>query len=221
MTDRARARVIVTTAFACISLAALMVVTAGCGSSGTEMDEAEFWRVIEMTRKADPDAHCEALSAELSSRSIEAIHLFGFRWDQALGDAYTWDLWGAAYLIGGGASDDGFEYFRDWLVLQGREIYEAALASPDSLAAVAKPREDEIGYQYECYPAQHAWAAATGRTDPEAFYESENETLARLGISSPSGPPSRFEPAGENWDFDDAAEAHRRLPRLAARYLDE
>jgi len=36
-----------------------------------------------------------------------------------LNKAYTWDLWGAAYLINGGCSDDGFEYFRRWLVSRG------------------------------------------------------------------------------------------------------
>src|ERR1700731_1618466 len=48
--------------------------------------------------------------------------------------AYTWDLWGAASVIHGGCSDDGFEYFRRWLVLRGRDVYEDALADPDSLA---------------------------------------------------------------------------------------
>lgn len=37
------------------------------------------------------------------------------------GKTYDWDLWGAAYLINGGASDDGFDYFRGWLLSQGSE----------------------------------------------------------------------------------------------------
>jgi hypothetical protein len=37
-------------------------------------------------------------------------------------------------VIHGGCSDDGFEYFRRWLVSRGRDVYEAALADPDSLA---------------------------------------------------------------------------------------
>ena len=37
-------------------------------------------------------------------------------------------LWDAAYLINGGCSDDGFDYFRGWLVDQGRETFERCLA---------------------------------------------------------------------------------------------
>jgi hypothetical protein len=31
------------------------------------------------------------------------------------------DQWGAAYLANGGCSDDGFDYFRGWLIGQGRK----------------------------------------------------------------------------------------------------
>ena len=37
--------------------------------------------------------------------------------------AYTWDLWGAAYVVHGGASDDGFVYFRHWLISKGRRVF--------------------------------------------------------------------------------------------------
>jgi hypothetical protein len=51
-----------------------------------------------------------------------------------MAESYRWDLWGAAYLINGGCSDDGFDYFRGWLLSQGRAIWQATLADPDSLA---------------------------------------------------------------------------------------
>jgi hypothetical protein len=51
-------------------------------------------------------------------------------------DAYRWDLWAAAYVINGGASDDGFEYFLGWLMAQGRTRWEATRADPDSLADI-------------------------------------------------------------------------------------
>ena len=47
---------------------------------------------------------------------IEFHRLF----NRAMDDAYIWDLWGAAYLINGGCSDDGFAYFRSWLISRGR-----------------------------------------------------------------------------------------------------
>src|SRR4051812_2794306 len=49
-------------------------------------------------------------------------------------DAYRNDLWAAAYIIGGGCSDDGFMDFRSELIAHGRAIYEAAMKNPETLA---------------------------------------------------------------------------------------
>jgi hypothetical protein len=115
--------------------------------------------------------------------------------------AYTVDLWGAAYLINGGASDDGFYYFRCWLIGMGRDVYEAAVANPDSLADAVDPGTDaEAGI----YAAAHqAWMAVTGRPDTDP-YPARNESAVLRG---------------EDWDFHDDDEVRRRLPRLADMYL--
>ncbi len=44
------------------------------------------------------------------------------------------ELWAAADVIGGGCSDDGFDYFREWLILQGKDVVMGAVMNPDSLA---------------------------------------------------------------------------------------
>jgi hypothetical protein len=51
-----------------------------------------------------------------------------------MADSYHVDLSGAAYLINGRCSDDGVEYFRGWLIAQGRATYERVVADPDALA---------------------------------------------------------------------------------------
>ncbi|WP_412769018.1 DUF4240 domain-containing protein [Micromonospora zamorensis] len=43
-------------------------------------------------------------------------------------------MWAAAYLIGGGCSDDSFIDFRAGVIALGREWYERVLVSPDGLA---------------------------------------------------------------------------------------
>ncbi len=35
-----------------------------------------------------------------------------------------------------GCSDDSFDYFRGWLIAQGKDVYHAALRDPDSLVDV-------------------------------------------------------------------------------------
>jgi hypothetical protein len=47
-------------------------------------------------------------------------------------ESYSWNLWGAAYLMNAGCSDDGFEYFRAWLLAQGRDAVEKAFEDPDT-----------------------------------------------------------------------------------------
>ena len=62
---------------------------------------------------------------ELSAAEIEA---FERAFHEQQRHAYSWDLWGAAYIMNGGASDDGFEYFQRWLISKGRTVFEAAVA---------------------------------------------------------------------------------------------
>ena len=50
-------------------------------------------------------------------------------------------------MINGGSSDDGFHYFRAWLISRGQAVYEAAVANPDSLAGLTEPERDD--YEFE------------------------------------------------------------------------
>ncbi len=75
----------------------------------------EFWRIIDNACHSDPKTSEEwagQLTQELikypASEIIEWNHLF----DQHAAKASRNDLWAAAYLINGGAGDDGFYYFR-------------------------------------------------------------------------------------------------------------
>lgn len=63
---------------------------------------------------------------------------------ELLGAAYTEELWGAAHVIWGGCSDDGFDDFLGWLILQGKEVYEASLRDPDSLVDVEGVEESSL-----------------------------------------------------------------------------
>jgi hypothetical protein len=177
------------------------------------MTEGEFWDHVRATRRVDPEAHVERLTARLAKLPPDDILDFVSVWDAVLARAYRTDLWGAAYLINGGCSDDMFEYFRRWLVLQGRPAYEAAIADPDSLADVVDG-EDEV--ECECYPGTDAWLRATGTPEDEGGYDAFNRAM-RFRHPKPRKPPK----LATMWDFDDEDEVRRRLPRLAALYLGE
>ena len=74
--------------------------------------------------------------------------------EQLLLKANTWKLWAAAYVMNGGCSDDGFRYFRDWLISEGRALFERAVKDPDALSAV--PRRESFDLESFGYAALYA-----------------------------------------------------------------
>ena len=170
------------------------------------MNQDQFWDIIGRACRSDlhkADDWARNLEIELKRFAPDEIVEWNHIFDRLAFRARTVDLWGAAYTINGGASDDGFYYFQCWLIGMGKQVYETAVANPDRLADVLDPQVDA---QAEIYAAAHqAWMAVTGRRDTDPY-------PARKEYSDQPVP-------GEDWDFDDAEEVHRRLPRLASIYL--
>lgn len=115
--------------------------------------------------------------------------------------SYRHDLWAAAYHLNGGCSDDGFEYFRGWLIAQGREVFDRAVADPDTLADVPAVRE-----------------AANDGPELESEEMFGVAFLAYAELTGSAQPPvtGRYPDLGPAWDFDDADRMRQRMPRLAA-----
>src|ERR1700736_5630855 len=127
------------------------------------MDQQQFWDVIAKACRFDPhsaEEWADNLEAALKRFEPEEIIEWNHLFDRLAVRAYTVDLWGAAYLINGGASDDGFYYFRCWLIGMGKTVYEAALASPDNLADYVETDEEREAEIYSV--ACRAWEQATG-----------------------------------------------------------
>ena len=109
------------------------------------MDKEKFWQIVSESRTGDDsgdpydnmDDQIEKLTKLLSDLPPEEVVDFDRIFAELMIKAYTWDLWGAAYIIEEGCSDDGFMDFRGWLISMGREVYEKALADPESLAVLA------------------------------------------------------------------------------------
>ena len=168
------------------------------------MDISEFWTLVETSKSASDgsfDAQAESLAQHLSSLSPEEIVAFQRIFDELKDRAYSWDLWGAAYIMGGGCSDDGFADFRSWLISMGRETYTRALNDPESLADVdvGAYGEEDVFFEEFAYMPARVYKAKTGQP----------LTYARAAT-----PP---QPSGEEWD-EDSEELARRFPRLFARY---
>jgi hypothetical protein len=189
------------------------------------MDRETFWSIVETARERagagadDRGAKDDPLPGALTDLLVERltadeILAFADVAGAVTRDAYAWPVWGAAYLVEGGCSDDGFMDFRDGLVLAGRPTFERTLADPDTLAdhpvvvAMADGGSPWFGFESLDSLVGDAWSRATGEDD-EAYYAARERTSSGRALA---------EPAGEQWDFDDDEENARRLPRLTALF---
>ncbi|MES5820772.1 DUF4240 domain-containing protein [Streptomyces sp. RG80] len=177
------------------------------------MNRLQFWQLIESARAqaSNPNDGEEvahgATSLLASYPTEEIVAAQQVVWD-LMADSYTNPLWAAAYMINGGCSDDGFDYFRGWLITQGREVFERTILDPDALAELPVVRASAVdGIDLEGEDTLSiAWDAhvkATGGQLPDDAFTIRYPEL---------------DPAWD-FDFDDRDEMTSRLPRLAALYL--
>ncbi|WP_288433969.1 DUF4240 domain-containing protein [uncultured Deinococcus sp.] len=166
------------------------------------MTEAEklLWGVLGESDRAAPgglEARTDHISQTLAEGPAERVAEFGRQMDAALERANTWALWGAAFIINGGASADGFLYFRGWLLMQGRKVFDAAVNNPETLAGVSGIKPDECEWEDILYLPAHLYQQVTGQALP------------------PSGHRPEGDPAGTPWQED---ELEQRFPKLWAAF---
>ena len=170
------------------------------------MADAEFWTLIEVTHGAY-EALLEAL-ARLPTEEIIAFddHVWHFS-----NVSYRGDLWCVAYVAMGGCSDDGFDYFRGWLITKGEIVFKATLQDPDSLVDVlaalkernvgAIPQDEDI-----LGGAAKAYQKKTGKKD---YYD-----LPRIG-------PGLRLTVQIQWQPDDVDSMMAICPRVFASFWED
>jgi hypothetical protein len=171
------------------------------------MDETEFWQLVDNAREAaggDAEEQSDLLVEGLVRLDDpDAVLDFARHFEVRMDRAYRWDLWGASWLLLGGASDDAFDAFRSWLIGQGREVFEGALQEPDGLAELLDDFDpDEDG---DCedldYAADEAYERLTGAPLPD------------LGLSE-----RPEEPTGPPFDLENDGVLAARFPQLWERF---
>lgn len=178
-----------------------------------EINKESFWELIHEAKNAcgqDMDAMLDHLKDRLVSMGPtqaqnfhDIIHAY-----EDLADKFG--LWDAAGIMNEyGCSDDGFIDFRAWLIAQGREVYFAALADPDSLADVV-PYGD-CCFEQLSYVGDYAYEQLTGKsaydqTDWSAYeallMKLEQDIVYKDGIEFPR----------------EGADLKKYLPRLCAKH---
>jgi hypothetical protein len=170
--------------------------------SAAGMDEAAFWQLTADTRAAASgdtgrqSGLLEKRLRQLPPASIAAFQRIRHRLEERL---YTWRIWGAAYVIEDGCSDDCFRDFRAYVLSLGQRPYQTAVRDPDALAPVVQDAE-QGDWENADSVAGDAYQAVTGDDIP-------------ADDSDLSGAPR-----GQPWDDDQEEALVSRYPRLAARF---
>ena len=128
------------------------------------MEKQQFWSIIGKSSQepsGNRDTQLATLRRELEALTPDEIVGFQRCFDECLAEAYHWDLWGAAYVIGQGCSDDGFQDFRAWLISKGEAVYRKALKDPDTLVESVADSDDACQFEEFQYVASQVWEQKT------------------------------------------------------------
>ena len=176
------------------------------------MDEEQFWAIVQTAVDEagdDEEAYLEVVKRELSKLSLKEMIGFRLRTDKLLYDSYTSEMWCAGYLMNGGCSDDGFEYFRLWVISRGRKVYEAAMANPDNLIDYIDDDDEMDFFEFELF-----WYVALGAfeeaVDAELYDYIDDENFKTCEGNYPN-----FE---FNWEEDDPESMQKLCPRLFEKF---
>ncbi len=164
------------------------------------LNEDIFWNIIELSLKNsnDIDEQEEFLISKLEKMSLQEIISFKLRLDDLANNIHTSEMWCAGYLLNGGCSDDGFDYFKNWVISRGKAVYYSAKENPDNLADFfTEDNEGEFEFESLDYVAVTAF---------------ENKTEDDLYDYLPSGfKRQEFE---FNWEEDDDESMKRICPKI-------
>ena len=160
----------------------------------------DFWRIIENTTASneDMDSRAAALTDELIKHDATKVLEFCAEFDRKMDEAYTWDLWGVAYIINGGCGDDSFMDFRSSLISCGKEVFHKAIANAESLISLGRQQLEDLFDEGYLYAPTDAYEKLTGN-QPET------------GVSR------KDEPSGDEWEEADES-LKNRFPVIWAEF---
>lgn len=186
------------------------------------MTETTFWELINTSKKQiihDRDEQIQYLVEHLNNQTEEEIFSFEEQFQNLYAKSYTSPLWCVAYVAMGGCSDDGFDYFRAWLIAQGKEVFENAMQNPDSLVSIFDSLreedkdnypefEDMLGVPLDAYIKKYNFA---DRDDGIDAYYGKLDKFPRVPF-----PEMVF-----NWTEEDTDSMKKICPAVFARYWDD
>lgn len=169
------------------------------------LNEDKYWAIIEASLKntGSHDAQLRFLTEELGKLSPEEIIGFKLRTEKLSRAIYTSEMWCAGYIINGGCSDDGFDYFRYWIISRGKATYYNAKKNPDDLLADAVKEKEYHEFESFSYVAVDAFTQKTGQ-DLYKYWDA-------VAFNASLEP---FKEIKFNWEENDPQSMRKICPRL-------
>ncbi|MCI4442624.1 MAG: DUF4240 domain-containing protein [Lentimicrobium sp.] len=174
------------------------------------LDEDKFWLIIDNSLKKSENQNDQEkiLVKEIEQLSPKEMIGFRLRTDKLLYDTYNSDMWCAGYIMNGGCSDDGFEYFRCWLISRGKNTYYKAKLNPDYLV-------NEISKDSEIYDFESFWYVALtafkNKTGKELYDYIDND---KFTTNEGNYPKFKF-----TWQEDNPESMRKICPRLYQKFM--
>jgi hypothetical protein len=184
------------------------------------VDVDEFWAVVEASDRhgATRDEREGFLRHRLRFAARPDLLDFVQHLSATREPANTYRLWRAAEIIMNGyCGTDSFHYFQMWLVGLGRTVYSAALADPDSLAAVpevcrlaALPQSSWQDDDFPEWESLEYVACKVGDERDDIDGDVRDVVAEERGVRLRSDP----NPDDVEWARLDSGAVSRRYPRL-------
>ena len=139
------------------------------------LDEDLYWKIVSesLSNADDQDDQEQFLIRRLQKLTPTEIVGFRLRTDKLLYDTYNSEMWCAGYIMNGGCSDDSFEYFRNWVISRGKDIYYKAKQNPDSLIEQIDEELEFYDFESYWYVALEAFKNKTGK-DLQDYIDNDN-----------------------------------------------
>jgi hypothetical protein len=175
------------------------------------LNEDQYWQIVADSLENNESQEEQEQWLERRIEQLTPTEIIGFRLrtDKLLYDTYTPEMWCAGYIMNGGCSDDGFEYFRNWVISRGKEVYYKAKENPDSLIDQVEEDVDEYEFESFWYVALTAFKFKTGKELYDFIEEDAFKT------KEGNYPPMIF-----NWQEDNPGSLKAICPRLFEQMWD-
>lgn len=173
-----------------------------------------YWQIIENSLDtADSLAQQEEnLIKELIRLTPEDIIGFKLRTEFLLFQSYQSELWCAATIMNEECSEEGFDFFRLWLISQGKDIFTDAIMNPDLLAKYFDEgfNEDDL-YEFESFS-----------TIPDkAFILNYNQEINNfINYNDFKYSKENYSEIEKNWDEENATTLQIICPKLYTIFIE-